>query len=445
MRLSHALRIVPGQSVAFVGAGGKTSAIQVLISEVQDQSPVIATTSTRLGLTQNNIAKDHLILTNPEKIEDIRTILRANTSVLVTGDQVPGEPKWQGLNPEVLRRLREISLGVGAVLLIEADGARMKSIKAPARHEPVIPEWVDTVVTMSGLDAIGKPFTPEYCHRAETAKTVLGIEGDGRIEPAHVSGLLRSPLGGIKDIPKQSSVRAFLRQRVGADDPAEAKRISFEVLSSDRIQSVSIGTLEPANPVSEVVSRIAGVVLAAGSSTRLEGTKQLLPFKGKPIVKHVVEAALAGGLDPIIVVVGEGEVGIREALRDLPVSIVRNPEPDLGQGSSLQVGVGEIDPTIEAAVFLLADMPLISSELIESLISRYQLNLSPIIVPFSEGKRGNPVLFDRITFEPLARIEGDQGGRALFSQFEIDMVEWDDSIHFDIDTPEDLEELRGLE
>jgi molybdenum cofactor cytidylyltransferase len=345
----------------------------------------------------------------------------------------------------MLRVLRELSQGTGAVLFIEADGARMKSIKAPAEHEPVIPEWVDIVVTMVGLDAIGQPFTSDFCHRAALAKKVLGIETDGKIESAHVSGLLRSPRGGLKGIPKKSTVRAFLRQRVVSDDLKIGRAISLDVLSSDHIQSVSIGTLELVRPVSEVVARIAGVVLAAGSSTRLEGTKQLLPFKDKPMVTHVVEAAIGGGLDPIIVVVGEGEDGIREALRELPVSIVRNPEPDLGQGRSLRVGVGEIGPTVEAAVFLLADMPLVSKDLVSALISRHQSELAPIIVPYSGGKRGNPVLFDKVVFEALKQIEGDQGGRALFSKFQIERVEWDDSIHFDVDTPEDLEELKKFE
>jgi molybdenum cofactor cytidylyltransferase len=76
---------------------------------------------------------------------------------------------------------------------------------------------------------------------------------------------------------------------------------------------------------------------------------------------------------------------------------------------------------------------------------RHRSGLSPIIVPFADGKRGNPVLFDKVTFEELKRVTGDRGGRAIFSQFPYERLEWDASIHFDVDTPEDVERLRGME
>jgi molybdenum cofactor cytidylyltransferase len=344
-----------------------------------------------------------------------------------------------------LGRLREICREEGAILLIEADGARRKSLKAPGEHEPVVPAWVELVVSIAGLDVIGKPFTPEYCHRAELAKDILGIEGDARIESNHLSELLRAERGGLKGAPPSSTVRVILRQSDNSEDIEIGRKIASEVLNSERIQNVVIGTLDHENPASETITRTAGVVLAAGSSTRLEGPKQLLLFKGKPLIVHVVNAALEGGLDPIIVVVGDYEDAIREALDDYEVSIVRNPDPAFGQGSSLQVGVNEIDPNVEAAIFLLADMPLVTGQLITELIMRHRSRLSPVIVPYTNGRRGNPVLFDKAAFEALKQVEGDRGGRAIFSQFPHDRVEWDDTIHFDVDTPEDVERLRGLE
>lgn len=445
MRLSHALRVKPGQSIAFVGAGGKTSAIRTLVKEFQTHTPVLVTTSTKLGLSQIDLAKEHLVVTELDRLEELQSLITGHNSVLVTGLQVRDEEKWGGLSSQVLDRLREIVLDIDAIMLIEADGARMKSIKAPDEHEPVVPDWVEQVVTMIGLDGIGKSFRSDVVHRPDIAMEILGIKGDAKIEPRHIAELLRSERGGLKGIPEWSSVRAFLRRRPDSDDLDVGEEISVEVLKSDRIQSVVLGTLHQDNPVNEVYSRVAGVILAAGTSTRLEGTKQLLPFKGKPMIKHVVEAAIAGGLDPVIVVVGEDGERIQAVLEGSSVSIVRNPEPNRGQGSSLRVGVEQIDPSLEAAVFLLADMPLVSSELIESLISRHRSALSQIVVPYSRGKRGNPVLFDRITFDALGRIEGDQGGRAIFSRYAVERVEWDDTIHFDVDTPDDLEKLSRIE
>lgn len=445
MRLSDALRIETGQSIAFTGAGGKTSAIRTLVKELQPKNPVVSTTTTKLGLAQTDLADVHMILKSPDLMDGVGSLLRPGISVLVTNDQLPDERKWSGLSLMELERLREICREKGAILLIEADGARRKSFKAPAEHEPVVPEWVDLVVSIAGLDVIGKPFTPEYCHRAERAREILGIEGDSRIEEDHVSELLRSVKGGLKSVPPSSTVRVILRQSDSLEDIEIGRRISADVLLSERIQSVLVGTLDHQSPVSEVFSRTAGVVLAAGLSTRIKPPKQLLPFKGKPLIVHVVEAALEGDLDPIIVVVGEDEDAIREALEGYGPRFVRNPYPDLGQGSSLQVGVNGIDTKVEAAVILLADMPLVTGELITELIMRHRTGLSPIIVPFADGKRGNPVLFDKVTFEELKRVTGDRGGRAIFSQFSCERLEWDASIHFDVDTPEDLERLRGME
>jgi CTP:molybdopterin cytidylyltransferase MocA len=252
-------------------------------------------------------------------------------------------------------------------------------------------------------------------------------------------------LGGLKGIPASSKVRAFLRQSESQNDIEIGRKIAFDVLASDRIQSVIIGTLDPEKPVNETIGRSAGIVLAAGSSTRLEGPKQLLDFKRKPLVSYAIESAQMAGLAPIVLVVGDHEDAIRQAVEAYDIKIVRNPNPDLGQSSSLQIGLNGISSNVEAVIFLLADMPLISAELIIEMILRHRKGLSPIIVPYAGGRRGNPVLFDRITFEKLLQIKGDRGGRDIFSAFTHEQLEWDDSIHFDVDTPEDLDKLRGLE
>lgn len=445
MRLSRALRLGPGQAVAFTGAGGKSSAIRVLVNELQFNTPVIVTTSTKIGLAQSDLAEEHLLWDEENFEQLIDTHLHNGISVLVTHPQVQGEPKWQGLNLHELDELKEMSERTGATMLIEADGARMKLLKAPGDHEPVVPDWVDLVVPMAGLDVIGKPFTSEHCHRADRARGTLRIEGETAIEERHVSQLLRSPSGGLQGVPPTSRIRVFLRQGENPGSLETGRRIASDLLTSDRIQSVLIGTLEPDRPVEEAISRTAGIVLAAGSSKRLEGLKQLLSLKGKPFIAWVVEAALEGGLDPINVVVGDNSKQIKEALQGYEVKFLENPDPEKGQASSLKVGVRELSPTSEAAIFLLADMPLIRGDLVAKLVERHHSTLSPIVMPHHGGKRGNPVLFDRVTFAELMRIQGDKGGRVIFSEFPHEQVEWDDSIHFDVDTPEDLDRLRGLE
>jgi molybdenum cofactor cytidylyltransferase len=102
--------------------------------------------------------------------------------------------------------------------------------------------------------------------------------------------------------------------------------------------------------------------------------------------------------------------------------------------------------TIGSAVFLLADQPQIPIELVKALNEQHARSLSPIIAPLIDDRRGNPVLFDRVTFADLLSLTGDVGGRAVFAKHPITYVPWHDAnVLLDVDTPEDYQRLRGLE
>jgi molybdenum cofactor cytidylyltransferase len=176
----------------------------------------------------------------------------------------------------------------------------------------------------------------------------------------------------------------------------------------------------------------------------MEGLKQFIHFRGKPMVLQSIDAALGAGLDPVVMVTGE-EGMMPETLEDLPILTVENPQPEEGQSSSIRLGLEAIRDQTEAAVFFLADMPLISTDLVKALVKRHRQTLAPIILPIAGGRRGNPVLFDQVTFDNLRRLQGDRGGRALFDQYVIEHVEWDESIHFDVDSEDDLSKLREIE
>jgi molybdenum cofactor cytidylyltransferase len=317
-------------------------------------------------------------------------------------------------------------------------------LKVPADHEPVIPAFVDLVVTTAGLDVIGKPLTSEYCHRAELAKSLLGIDGDQNVTAEIVASLLQSPIGGLKGVPSGAISRVLLTHLRTNNDLEHGRRIATQLLNSN-ILSVSLGALKHDAPIAESHNRVAGIILAAGSSTRLDGPKQMLPFKGKPLYQHAIAAALDGGLSPIIVITSEGGEAMQPNLDGPAVEFVQNLNPDLGQSSSLVVGLNQLGGEVEGAIFLLADMPLINGRLVRALRQRHAETLAPIVVPYAQGKRGNPVLFDRGAFDALRKLKGDRGGRGIFSNFAHERIEWDTSIHFDIDTPDDLQRLQELE
>jgi len=187
---------------------------------------------------------------------------------------------------------------------------------------------------------------------------------------------------------------------------------------------------------------VAGIVLAAGGASRFGEPKQLLLWGGKPLVRHVAEKALQAGLSSVIVVGGEHLSALRQALDGLPISLVHNPAWRRGQSGSVRVGVGAVPPSETGALILLADQPQVPVELLVELKARHAATQADIVAPRVHGRRANPVLWHRRTFDDLSTLSGDVGGRVLFSKYDVAWVPWEDEwLHFDVDTPADYREL----
>jgi molybdenum cofactor cytidylyltransferase len=189
---------------------------------------------------------------------------------------------------------------------------------------------------------------------------------------------------------------------------------------------------------------IAGILLAAGGSTRYGQPKLLLPWKGNPLIHHIAEIAALSGLEGLFVVVGAETDKIYRALEDIPCCFIENPQWKDGLSSSVKSGIKALDDKYSACMFLLGDQPFVSVELIDQLIDLYQRQGRPITAPRAEGKRTNPVIFDRAVFPDLLLVEGDKGGRELFSKYPTAWLEWSNTnLLKDIDTPQDyLDSLK---
>jgi molybdenum cofactor cytidylyltransferase len=189
-------------------------------------------------------------------------------------------------------------------------------------------------------------------------------------------------------------------------------------------------------------AKIAAIVLAAGGSVRMGQPKQLLPISGQPMVRRVTEAVCTSGLAQVVVVLGAHSDAVRKALAGMPVDIVLNEQWTVGLSTSMRLGIGALRPDIQAVLMVLADQPTLTRDLLQTLVARYRATAAPVVVPFFQGKRGNPVLFDRALFPELLAVQGDQGGRMLLVHYQQQMerVETDDpAVVIDIDTRQDYE------
>jgi len=160
---------------------------------------------------------------------------------------------------------------------------------------------------------------------------------------------------------------------------------------------------------------IAGVVLAAGRSSRARPRNKLLhAVGGQPMVRRVAETALVARLAPVIVVTGFEAEKVRAALAGLEVAFVHNDDFAAGMGGSIGVGVAALPAAAKAAVILLGDMPDVKPSTVAALIAAFDAAAGKdICVPVAGGKRGNPVLFGRGHFARLQSISGDRGGRTI--------------------------------
>lgn len=448
MNLSTAFRVNDGDCVAFVGAGGKSSAMFTLARELAGK-PVIVTTSTHISLDQANWGDHCWFISEPTEFDLIKDKLVSGINVIVK--ELTEKGRVNGPEEAVLGKIYEFAHTHQITLLVEADGSKMMPIKAPTDYEPAIPGWVNKVVVCTGLSGIGSPLDDGNVYRPEIFSKISGIESGTKIRFEDICKELISPQGGLKNIPSSAKKIALLNQADNAILLAQAQQISSDLLSfydsvvistRERIHNIGFSIL---NAVS-VKEKCAGIILAAGGSARFGFTKQLLDWHGKPFIWHVANSAIQAELEPIYVVTGSEGEKVANALVDLPVNIISNSKWAEGQSTSIRAGLHLLPEEAGSVVFLLSDQPQIDKSLLQSLTELHSSTLAPIIAPMIDGKRGNPVLFDQITFGELQKLQGDTGGRGIFSMFPITWLPWSDSkMLLDVDTPEDYDKLLRLD
>lgn len=186
---------------------------------------------------------------------------------------------------------------------------------------------------------------------------------------------------------------------------------------------------------------LAGIILAAGTSSRFGADNKLLTrYGGQAMVRRVAEAALATELDPVIVVTGHEAAGVQAALGGLDLVFAHNADFAAGQAGSLKTGIAAVPQSCAGAMILLGDMPDVGAEIINQLLDEFAGKAS-IVVPLYDGVRGNPVILGSENFVRLDQVAGDRGARDLLAGENVQMVDVvSDAVLRDFDTPESFKD-----
>ena len=385
--------------------------------------------------------------------------------VLSTGNAVrvaPFRPKriamvasmLPGTKPGVLDKTRRV-----LEERLEGTGARVIGEERVAHEEAAIAgaladfEDEADVFIVFGASAIADSadVVPAAIEKAGGAVRHFGMP----VDPGNL--LLLAELGGKPAIGAPGCARS--PKENGFDWVLERALADIPVTPSD-IMGLGVGGL-----LMEIVSRpqprsaplaagdaaphgVAAIVLAAGRSSRMgDENKLLLDYKGEPMIRHAVRAAVESKASPVIVVTGHESDSVKAALEGFDAVFIHNGAYPDGMATSLVAGLNAVKETASGVLVHLGDMPLVTADGMNAMVDALDEDAERLIITRSAGgRRGNPVIFHRRFFPELLALTGDEGGRQIIAKhgdlvFEIPAS--DDAL-FDVDTPERYATLKKL-
>ncbi len=456
-RLPAALGISGPELVAFVGGGGKTSLMFALAAALPGR--VAITTTTRIFAAQMRLAP---AVVYAGDLAPLGPLLGRHGRCLVVG-HVDGD-KARGVDPDLPARL--LARPDVDFVLVEADGSRMRPVKAPADHEPVIPPETTLVVPVAGLDALEKPLD-EVAHRPERARALLAetpagasLAADGALTPAGLARLLTHAQGGLKGVPDGARVVVWLNKVEGAGRLERGRAAAQAILREARVSLVVLGEARTAAPVREVVRRVTAVVLAAGQSRRMGTNKLLLPWGETTVLGRTLANVGAAAVHDLLLVTGhERERVEATAAREWAAAradalgiasggqlpTVYNRDYANGMLASVQAAVRALPASAAAILVVLGDQPMVTTDTIDRLLHAYAATPAGLVAPYYDGRRGNPVIIDQRYFDELLALPADAAPRALLARHTDDLLAVaveDEAVLLDLDRPEEYERRR---
>jgi len=437
--------IQKGDTVSFVGAGGKTSLISALARELSREFFVAVTTTTKVYPFDSRDFSN--FFGGIDEYQPVNDIADMNIKIPAFFSGRDSEGKCLPLDDDGIMYLTEIF----DVVLIEADGARGKSLKRPRANEPVVPDISNKVVWVTGMDVLGRKFSDELVFKPESF-VETGMQDEDEIDIRNLRHALYSSGGYLDKLPGKEIYLVLNKVDAAPNFDVDSARLLWHPRLSGLVISGLDGGQRVFREINNKEIPVTIVILAAGMSERFGTQKLLADYKERPLICKSVNTALESEAEKIIVLIPENSPDLRAVVESCGrVEIVENPDAWLGLSTSIKAGLKRIvdeNGNSHAMLLLPADMPNIDTRLINDVLITFRDSGAPISAPFENDRFGHPVIFHPAMFPEIQKITGDIGCREIVRQ-DPELVKTVTPVksetQADIDTPADLERIDSNE
>lgn len=211
MNLAQALELKDGEVVALTGAGGKTTIMFTLARELVSRGKkVIITTTTKIMTPKPSESPSLIVVDSLDKVLKLAGEELQKHPMVTAGTKILDDGKLAGIPPEWVEEIKKID-GVSNVL-VEADGAAGKPFKAPRDYEPVIPQDSNLVISVVGIDALGKELSEKNAHRPDRIAALTSLKPGDIITAEAIALVMLHPQGNIKGSPKGARIIPFINK-----------------------------------------------------------------------------------------------------------------------------------------------------------------------------------------------------------------------------------------